>query len=139
MNITPPSDAWWTNLAFICKTETLDSLYSHALLIPIKSFKSKNQDVQEHKFKDLLSSTCLSSWERRLLNLESEVIRGPGSIPTGGNLLSLDVLYSHSKAENANIGIFVKNSIDSTRDTRWDLVQFPSKGENRDWSLLVLV
>ena len=35
-------------------------------------------------------------------------MRGLGSIPTGGNILSLDIfLFSHSKDENANIGISV--------------------------------
>ena len=29
----------------------------------------------------------------------------PGSIPTGGNILSLDFLFSHSKASDASIGI----------------------------------
>ena len=28
-----------------------------------------------------------------MLDLESEVMRGPGSIPTGGNILSLDFLH----------------------------------------------
>ena len=67
-------------------TETLSSLYSHALLILTESSKSKNQVVHEQKFKDLLSSTCQVSPERRLLDLELEVMRGPGSIPTGGNI-----------------------------------------------------
>ena len=44
---------FWTNLAFGCKTETLDSLYSHALLILTKYLKLKNQVVHEQKFKDL--------------------------------------------------------------------------------------
>ena len=44
---------FWINLAFACKTETLGSPYSHALLILTKS---KNQVVHEQKFKDLLSS-----------------------------------------------------------------------------------
>ena len=35
-----------------------------------------------------------------VLDLESEVMRDPGSIPTGGNILSLDFLFSHSKDEN---------------------------------------
>ena len=43
----------WTNLAFACKTETLGSLHSHALLILTESSKSKNQVVHEHNFKDL--------------------------------------------------------------------------------------
>ena len=65
-------------LAFACKTETLGSLYSHVLLILTKSSKSKNQVMHEQKFKDLLSSTCLTSLERRLLDLESEVLTPPG-------------------------------------------------------------
>ena len=48
---------FYTNLAFACKTKTLGSLYSHALLIPSKSSKSKNQVVHEQKFKDLQSNT----------------------------------------------------------------------------------
>ena len=67
-----------------------------------KSAKSKNQVVHEKKF-----STCLTSSERIVLDLESEVMRGPGFIPTGGNILSLDFLFSCSKDKNANIGIFV--------------------------------
>ena len=46
-----PLDLWsqvqhaplYTNLALACKTETLSSLYSHALLILTKSSKSKHQ------------------------------------------------------------------------------------------------
>ena len=63
----------YTNLAYTCKTETLSSLYSHALLILTKSSKSKHQVVHEQKFKDLLSNTCQVSVERSMLNLESEV------------------------------------------------------------------
>ena len=85
INATPVSigslDLWfivqyaplYTNLAFACKTETLSSLYSHALLILTKSSKSKHQVVHEQKFKDLLSSTCQFSVERSMLDLESEV------------------------------------------------------------------
>ena len=40
----------------------------------------------EQKFKDLLSSTLQVSVEKIVLDLESEVMRGPGSIPTGGNI-----------------------------------------------------
>ena len=39
-----------------------------------------------------------------VLNLESEAMRGLGSIPTGGNILSVD-FFLHSKASDANIGI----------------------------------
>ena len=58
---------FWTNLAFTCKTETLGSLYSNALLIPIKSSMFKNQVVHEQKFK--VAHVSLG-------------MRGPGSIPT---------------------------------------------------------
>ena len=58
--------------------------------------------VHEQKFKDLPSSTCLTSSERIVSDLESEVMRGQGSIPTGGNILSLNFfLFLHSKDENA--------------------------------------
>ena len=49
--------------------------------------------VHEQKFKDLLSSTCQVSVESIVLDLESEVMRGPGSIPTGGNIVSLDIFH----------------------------------------------
>ena len=62
-----------STLTFACKTETLGSLYSHALLILTESSKSKNQVLHELKFKDLLSSTCQVSVERIVLDLESEV------------------------------------------------------------------
>ena len=62
-----------TNFAFACRTETLSSLHSHALLILTKSSKSKHQVVHEQKFKDLLSSTCQVSVERSMLDLGSEV------------------------------------------------------------------
>ena len=40
--------------------------------------------MHEQKFKDHLSSTRQVSPERVVLDLESEVMKGPGSIPTGG-------------------------------------------------------
>ena len=49
--------------------------------------------VHEQKFKDLLSSICQVSVERIVLDLESEVMRGTGSIPTVGNILSLDFFH----------------------------------------------
>ena len=65
--------------------------------------------VHEQKFKYLLSSTCQVSVERIVFDLESEAMRGLGSIPTGGNILSLDFfLFSCSKDENATIGISVR-------------------------------
>ena len=36
---------------------------------------------------------------------ESEVMRGPGSIPTGGNIYHWDFLFSSSNVSDANIGI----------------------------------
>ena len=61
--------------------------------------------VHELKLKDLLSSTCQVSSERIMLDLESEVMRGPGSMPTGGNIFHWIILFSRSKASDANIGI----------------------------------
>ena len=50
-------------------------------------------------FKDLPSSKCQVSVERIVLDLD---IRGClGSIPTGGNILSLDFLVSCNKDEKA--------------------------------------
>ena len=103
-----PLDLWfkvqhaplYTNLTFACKTETLNSLYSHALLILTKSSKAKHQVVHEQKFKDLPSSTCQVSVVRIVLDLESEVMRGLCSIPTGGNIFHWIFLFS-----DANIGM----------------------------------
>ena len=59
--------------------------------------------MHEQKFKDLQSSKCQVSVERKVLDLESEAW---GSIFTGGYILSLDFfLFSRSKASDANIGI----------------------------------
>ena len=92
-------------MTFTCKTEILGSLYSHALLILTEPSKSKNQVVHEQKFKDLLSSTCQVSPEGIVLDLESEVMRGPGSIPTGSNIFHWIFLFSRSKVSDANIFI----------------------------------
>ena len=54
-------------------------------------------------FKDLQSSTCQLSPERIVLDLESEVMRGLGSISTGGNTGFF--LFSQSKDSDANIDI----------------------------------
>ena len=61
--------------------------------------------VHEQKFKDLLSSTWQVTVETIVLDLESEVMRGPGSIPTGGNIFHWIFLFSRSKHSAANIGI----------------------------------
>ena len=74
-------------------------------MILTQSSKSKNQVVHEQKFKDLLSSTCHVSVERIALDLESEVMRGPGSIPTGDNIFHRIFLFSRNKATDDNIGI----------------------------------
>ena len=55
--LVTPDSQFWTKLTFACKTETLGSLYNHALLILTGSSKSKYHLVHEQKFKDLLSST----------------------------------------------------------------------------------
>ena len=69
------------------------------------SSKSKNQEMHEQKFKDLLSSTCQVSSEKIALDLESEVMKYLHSIPTGGNILLLDFLFSCCKTSDANIEI----------------------------------
>ena len=69
---------FWATWKFIFKSETLGSLYSHALLILTYTSESKNQEVHEQKFKDPLSRTCQISPERRELDLESEVNQRPG-------------------------------------------------------------
>ena len=54
---------------------------------------SKNQIMHEQKFKD---STCLSSLERSMLDLESDVVRDLGSIRTGGYILLPDFFCFHA-------------------------------------------
>ena len=61
--------------------------------------------VHEQKFKDCLSSTCQVSSERIVLDLESEVMRGPGSVPTGGNIFHWIFLFLRSKVSPAYIRI----------------------------------
>ena len=61
--------------------------------------------VLEQKFKDLVNSKYLVSPERIVLYLESEVMRGLGPIPTRGNILLLNFLFSCCKASDASIGI----------------------------------
>ena len=51
-----------------------------------------------------LASKCQVSVERIVLDLESEAMKGPGFIPTGGNILSLDFFHV-VKASDANICI----------------------------------
>ena len=98
---------FWTNLAFTCKNETLGSLYSHALLILTKSSKSKNQVMHEQKFKDLLSSTCLTSSDRKLLDLESEAMRGLVLSPLGVTFYHWIFLVHIVKMKMPMFGIFI--------------------------------
>ena len=55
-NVIPSDDYFLVKLRV--NTETLGSLFNHALHILPKSPKSKNQVVHEEKFKDSLTSTC---------------------------------------------------------------------------------
>ena len=82
-----------TYWAFACKTETLGSLCSDALLIPTNQSQSQNQVMHEQNFKDPLSSTCPLCSERRVLTWNQRFIRGLGSIPTGGNILPLGFFF----------------------------------------------
>ena len=68
--------------------------------------------VHEQKFKDL-GSTCQVSPERIVLGLESEIVRGLGSIPTGGNTgnaFHWIFLFSCSKSSDVSIG-FITNFV----------------------------
>ena len=78
----PPTLDW----ALACKTETLGIHYIVMLYwsLTVNISSPKIQVVHEQKFKDLLSSTCLSSSERSMLELQS---RGLGSIPTRGGVI----------------------------------------------------
>ena len=96
---------FWAKWASACNTETLGSLYSHGLLIPIKSSKSKNQVMHEQKFKDPLTNTCPLSSERRALDSEWEVHERPEFYLHWGNIATDFFLFSCSKASDANIGI----------------------------------
>ena len=58
-----------------------------------------------------LTNKCQGSVERRVLDLESEAMRGLGSIPAGGGGITFFTrffLFSNCKDENANIGISVR-------------------------------
>ena len=60
--------------------------------------------MYRRQFKEPLNRARYDSSERRVLDLISEV---PGSILTGGNILLLELLFSRSKAYDANIINFV--------------------------------
>ena len=40
-----------------------------------------------------------------MLDFKSDIMRGLGSIPTGGNIFHWIILFSRSKVSDANIGI----------------------------------
>ena len=52
-----------------------------------------------------------------MLDLESEVMRGPGFILTGGNILSLDFWFSRSKDENANFRLVCEKPLRKISDS----------------------
>ena len=79
----------------------------------------KGESIGHDYIRNLVSvllEKCQVSPERIALDLESEVMRGLGSIPSWGKILSPDFI-SRSKDSDANIGIlanfveFVKNHI----------------------------
>ena len=84
---------------------TFGSLYSHGQLILTKSSKSKNQVVHKQELKDLISSMCITSSERRLLDLESEVMEAQVLFLLRATIYHWIFLFSRSKDKNANIGI----------------------------------
>ena len=52
------------------------------------------ESVEHDYIRNLKSQSCKHiSVESRVLDLESEAMRGRGSIPTGGNILSLDYFH----------------------------------------------
>ena len=51
--------------------------------------------MHEQKFKDLLSSICLTSSERSVSDSESQVMGGLRSMATSGNILSLFFFSFH--------------------------------------------
>ena len=115
-NVTPSADRtqashnlWFqvqhssfgTNLAIACETETLRSLYSHALLIPTKRSKSKVGQERSLKIYSVAhASLALKgefwTWNQRLW--ETQV---------GRTFCHCFFLVSCSKVSDANIGIFV--------------------------------
>ena len=86
VGIEPGNYPFYTNLTFACKTLTLGSLNSYALLILLKSSKSKHQVVHQQKFKDLLSSTCQVSVERDSVGLGIRGYERPGFCSRGGGV-----------------------------------------------------
>ena len=72
-----------------------------------------------NKSLDLLSSKCQDSVERIVMDLESEAMRGLGSIPTRGNIFSK--FYNpnlHNIARSDRIGFQTKNPIIKLRTSQ---------------------
>ena len=105
-----PSEYWfqvqhylfWNNLAFACKTETLGSLYSHALLILTKLSKSENQVVygRSLKISEVALAKLVLKGEYKTWNQRSS-----GSILTGVTFCYWNCLFLPSKVSDAKIGI----------------------------------
>ena len=62
-------------------------------------------------------------------------MRGPGSILTGGNILSLDSFFSHSKASDVNIGI-IAGSLEAAYSLNWGAREIWGKGGGETLALL---
>ena len=86
----------------------LRSSYGQALLVVTKWSKSKIEMVlYKRQFRDILSSTCLDSSERRILDLNEW---GPRCNNHWGNILFLDCfLFSCSKTSDVNYAIIVNS------------------------------
>ena len=72
-----------------------------------------------NKSLDLLSSKCQDSVERIVMDLESEAMKGPGSIPTRGNIFSKFYTPNlHNIARSDRIGFKTKNPIIKLRTSQ---------------------
>ena len=84
----------------MCYLEDLRSLCGHSLLVITKW--SMKWCRNKRQFKDIPSSTCLDSSERKTLDLDGW---GPRFNAHSGNILLLDFLTLHGKVSDANIAI----------------------------------
>ena len=96
---------FWTNLSF-ATWKIFKLLLMHHLISGLGYFVGINRawlykepkvSVLQANDKLVKKGECLT-WNQRL-------IRGLVSIPTGGNILLLEFLFSHGEASDANIGI----------------------------------
>ena len=103
-----PLDLWfqvqhaplYTNLAFACKTETLGSLYSHALLIPLNHQSPNIKCCMNRSLK--ISQVALAKREERGACWTWDQ-RSSGSILIGVTFCNWIFLFSRSKTSDANI------------------------------------